>query len=415
MKKLHYGWIIAAVTFAALLVSAGVRTAPSVIIKPLEAEFGWDRASISLAVMVSLFAFGLGGPIGGTLVEKLGPRKVMMGGLALTSVGLLPLLSLGALWQLHLLWGLVVGIGTGIVTNVLGSAITLRWFNQYRGIVLGVLGAASAAGQMVFLPPLISLASSSGWRPVIVALSVAAALVLIPVFLFMRNRPQDIGLTPLGELSVANVQSDARSTPLREALKTRDFWLLAGSFFICGYTTNGLIGTHLLPHALEHGFVEAEISWSLAFMGVMNIFGTMASGWLSDRYDNRKLLAIYYGFRGLALAALPFILEFEGMLIFSLVYGLDWVATVPPTVNLTAQRFGRASVGTLYGWIFFSHMVGAGIASYAGGLFRDFFGDYHLIFISAAVMGIVASGLALNISDMRKRKPAMPVAVAGGD
>jgi predicted MFS family arabinose efflux permease len=195
---------------------------------------------------------------------------------------------------------------------------------------------------------------------------------------------------------------------LREAARTRDFWLLAGTFFICGYTTNGLIGTHLLPHTLEHGFVEAEISWALAFMGMMNIFGTLASGWLSDRTDNRYLLACYYGFRALSLAALPFILEMRGMLIFALIYGLDWVATVPPTVNLTANRFGRASLGTIYGWIFCSHMIGAGIASYAGGLFRDVLGDYHLIFISAALLGLLASGMALLISRPQKPKAATP-------
>ena len=185
-------------------------------------------------------------------------------------------------------------------------------------------------------------------------------------------------------------------------MRTRDFWLLAGSFFVCGYTTNGMIGTHLLPHTLEHGFVQAEVSWALGIMGFMNIVGTMASGWLSERYDNRKLLAMYYGFRAISLVALPFILEMNGMLIFAVIYGLDWVATVPPTVNLTAQRFGRGSVGTLYGWIFCCHMIGAGIASYAGGLFRDMLGDYHLIFISAAMMGLIAVGLSLSITDSRK-------------
>jgi predicted MFS family arabinose efflux permease len=201
---------------------------------------------------------------------------------------------------------------------------------------------------------------------------------------------------------------DARVTSLREGVRTRDFWLLAASFFICGYTTNGLIGTHLLPHTLEHGFVEADMAGALGIMGVMNIFGTLASGWLSERCDNRKLLATYYGFRALSLAALPFILEMQGMFIFAVIYGLDWVATVPPTVNLTAQRFGRGSLGRLYGWIFCSHMIGAGIASYAGGFFRDILGDYHLIFISAAVLGVVASGLAMGISQAR-RAAAVPV------
>lgn len=399
VKKLHYGWIIVVVTFLALLASAGVRTAPSVIIKPLEAEFGWNRADISLAVAVSLFAFGFGAPLGGSLVDRFGPRRVMLAGLALIGLGLAPLAGLAELWQLHILWGLVVGVGTGAVTNVLGATVALRWFNQYRGVILGIFGAAAAAGQLIFVPSLIALATSSGWRAVITALAIAVAAVLVPVLLLMRNRPQDMNLEPVGEATAASANVDTRATPLREAVRSRDFWLLAASFFICGYTTNGLIGTHLLPHTLEHGFVETDISWALALMGVMNIVGTTASGWLSDRYDNRKLLAMYYGFRGLSLAALPFILEMRGMLLFAIVYGLDWVATVPPTVNLTARHFGRGSLGTLYGWIFCSHMIGAGLASYAGGWFRDNLGDYHLIFISAAVMGIIASALSLRIRD----------------
>jgi sugar phosphate permease len=405
-RKLYYGWVIVAVTFLALLISSGIRTAPSVVIKPLEAEFGWNRADISLAVAFSLFAFGFGAPLGGGFVERFGPKQIMLAGLALCALGLAPLLGLAELWHLHVLWGLVTGIGTGIVTNVLGSTIALRWFNKYRGIVVGLLGAAGAAGQLLFVPILIDLQAAQGWRGVFGAMAVVAGIALIPVILFMRDRPQEMGLEPLGEASASVRNTDSRHTTLREAIGTRDFWLLALSFFICGYTTNGLIGTHLLPHTLEHGFVEGDIKYALALMGLMNIFGTLASGWLSDRYDNRRLLAAYYGFRAVSLAALPFVLEMQGMLLFSIVYGLDWIATVPPTVNLTAQRFGRSSLGLLYGWIFCSHMIGAGVASYAGGFFRDLMGDYHLIFISAAVLGMVAAGLSLGISAPPRRQLA---------
>lgn len=410
-RRIHFAWVVVLVTFLGLLTSAGVRTAPSIFIKPLEAEFGWTRASISLAVAVSLFAFGFGAPLGGSLIDRFGPRRLLLGGLILIAAGLLPLIALTELWQLHILWGLVVGVGTGAVSGTLGATVAMRWFNRYRGMVIGALGAATAAGQLIFVPSLIALATSSGWRAVILALAVAVLMALVPALLLMRNRPEDVGLTAVGEASAASTQVDARKTSLREAIRTRDFWLLAGSFFICGYTTNGLIGTHLLPHTLEHGFVEADIAGALAVMGTMNIFGTLASGWLSERYDNRKLLATYYGFRAMSLAALPFILEMKGMLLFSIIYGLDWVATVPPTVNLTAQRFGRGSLGSIYGWIYCSHMIGAGIASYAGGLFRDVLGDYHLIFISAAVFGIIAVALSLSMSDM-KRRPSIPAAPA---
>ena len=400
--RFHYAWIVVIVTFLVLLLAAGVRTLPSVIIKPLEAEFGWDRGSISFAVAISLFAYGFGGPLSGTLVDRFGPKRVMLGGLALTALGLTPLLWLTDIWQFHILWGLVVGVGTGAIANVLGATIANRWFNIHRGIVLGLLGASSAAGQLLFLPSMIALSTNAGWRSTIGFMAAGVAALLIPVVLFMRNRPEDIGAQPFGGESaavIAAIGDQSAATPLSKAVRTADFWLLAGSFFICGYTTNGLIGTHLLPHTVEHGFVEIEAAGAVALMGAMNIVGTLASGWLTDRYDNRKLLATYYGLRALSLVALPFIVEMRGLLLFAIVYGLDWVATVPPTVNLTARRFGRASLGTLYGWIFCSHMIGAGLAAQAGGLFRDWLGDYHLIFLSAALLGFVASALSMRIRE----------------
>ncbi len=400
----HYGWVIAGVTFFVLLAAAGVRTIPSVITPPLEAEFGWTRTTISTASMISLFAFGFGGPIAGTLVERLGLRRVMFIGIGLTALGTGLMMTMMQLWQLNLLWGIVVGIGTGTIANVLGAAVANRWFNAHRGIVMGALGAAGAAGQFIFLQVMFNLAAGIGWRLAVGLVAVLIAMMLIPVILFIRNHPSDIGGEPVGGAAAATGLRET-GTPFWEAIRTRDFWLLALSFFICGYTTNGLIQHHLLLHAVEHGFVEVEAIGAVSLMGLMNIFGTLASGWLSDRYDNRKLLMFYYGFRGLSLAALPFLIDMRGLLIFSVVYGLDWIATVPPTVNLTAQRFGRASLGTLYGWIFCSHMIGAGIAAQAGGFFRDLLGDYHLIFISAAVLGLVAAGLSLGVSIDGRRRP----------
>jgi len=406
----HYAWVVVAVTFLTLLIASATRTIPSVVIVPLETEFRWDRSSISFAIAISLFAYGFGGPIAGSLVDRFGPRRVMVAGLALIAFGLYMLQSITELWQLHLYWGLVIGVGTGVIANVLGATVAARWFNKYRGLVVGVMGAAGAAGQLIFLPLLISLNTDIGWRSMIVVVTIIVAVLIVPVLLFMRNRPRDMGLPPVGGeiTSAAAIAQEQHGTSMRDAIRTRDFWLLAISFFVCGYTTNGLIGTHLLPHAVEHGFVEVETAGALGLMGLMNIFGTLASGWLSDRYDNRKLLATYYGLRALSLLALPFIIEYRGLLIFAVVYGLDWIATVPPTVNLTAQRFGRASLGTIYGWIFCSHMIGAGIAAQAGGFFHDKLGDYHLIFISAALLGFIASMLSMRIST-RKAKPA-PVA-----
>ncbi len=400
MTRFHYAWVVVAITFLALLVTSSVRAAPGVLITPLEREYGWDRAAISAAIAVSILTFGLGGPLSGTLVERFGPRKVILAGCTLVAAGLLAMLTLQDLWQFFAFWGIVVGIGTGAVGNVLGATVAHRWFRTHRGMILGAFGAATSTGQLIFIPAMASLTVNIGWRAAIQLLVAISILVLVPVAIFMRDRPEDLGLKAFGEqlvLTDAERASDIRTTPLRTAVRTGDFWLLAGSFFICGYTSNGLIGTHLIPHALDHGFTEVTAAGAVGLMGAMNIVGTLGSGWLSDRYDNRKLLAAYYGFRALSLSLLPLIFDVQGLYIFAFVYGLDWIATVPPTANLVASIYGRASLGTIYGWVFFSHMVGAALAAYAAGYAHTILGDYHLMFISAALFGLVAAGLALRI------------------
>jgi sugar phosphate permease len=415
--RFHYAWVVVTLTTLSLLVAAGVRAAPGVLIVPLESEFQWDRASISLAVAVSILAFGLGGPLAGGLVDRHGPRRVMLFGAILMAAGLAPMLVMRELWQLHLFWGLVTGLGTGAIANVLGATIAHRWFRTHRGMVIGAFSASSSAGQLIFLPSLMALTLATGWRGAVSLLVAAVLLLVLPIVLLMRDRPESMGLRPVGEgeapPSAAEQAEDIRKTSLVHAIRTRDFWLLAGSFFICGYTSNGLVGTHLIPHAVEHGFTEVAAASAVALMGTMNIIGTVSSGWLSDRFDNRKLLACYYGFRALSLATLPLILEVPQLFLFAIVYGLDWIATVPPTANLIARIYGRASLGTLYGWIFFSHMVGAGIAAYVGGFFRGILGDYHLMFVSAALLGFVAVALSMNITRQPARRPRpQPASIA---
>ena len=417
MRRLPYAFLIVAVTFVVLLAAAGVRAAPGILIKPLEAEFGWDRASISLAIAISILAFGLGAPLSGGLIDRFGPKRVMLGGLVLIVGGLVPLVFMTQLWQLNLFWGVITGIGTGAVTNVLGATVALRWFRTHRGIVLGAFAAASSAGQLIFIPSLQAIVLDSGWRMAIAGMAAVIGLTILPVLLFMKDRPSEVGQDAYGttddEAAEAADQAEAlRTTSLRDATRNRDFWLLAGSFFICGYTSNGLIGTHLIPHAVEHGFTEVTAAGAVALMGTMNIVGTLASGWLTDRYDNRRLLAAYYGFRAVSIAALPFILSVPQLFLFAIVYGLDWIATVPPTANLTARIFGRGSLGTIYGWIFCSHMVGAALAALLGGIFRDVYGDYHAIFISAALIGFVAVLLATRISEGGLERPTKGLAAA---
>lgn len=408
-RRFHYAWVVVAITFVSLLTVAAVRSAPGILIVPLEAEFGWDRATISLAVAISLITFGLGGPLGGTIIDRFGPRRVILFGLGFVIAGLIAMLVLSTLWQLYLVWGIVMGVGTGSVSGVLGAAVALRWFRAHRGIVIGAFGAATSAGQLIFIPWMAALTVSVGWRAAILLLLAASIVMVLPVLIFMRDTPADVGARAVGEgetLSTSEKAADARGTPIRVAMRTKDFWLLAGSFFICGYTSNGLIGTHLIPHALEHGFTAVTAASAVGLMGAMNIVGTLASGWLTDRYDNRRLLGAYYGFRALSLAALPFVLDAQGLFIFAFVYGLDWIATVPPTANLVATIWGRASVGTIYGWIWFGHMTGAALAAFAGGFVHTLVGDYHPVFISAAVMGFIAVALTQQVRDVRR--PATP-------
>jgi MFS family permease len=400
LTRFHYAWVVVAITFLALLVTSSVRAAPGILITPFEQEYGWDRAAISAAIAVSILTFGLGGPLSGTLANRFGPRKVILFGCSLVAAGLLAMLTLREIWQFFAFWGVVVGIGTGAVGNVLGATVAARWFRTHRGLILGAFGAATSTGQLIFIPAMASLTVNIGWRAAIELLVVVSILVLVPVAIFMRDKPEDVGLRAFGEqlvLSDVERAADTRSTPMRAALRTGDFWLLAGSFFICGYTSNGLIGTHLIPHAIEHGFSEVTAASAVGLMGAMNIVGTLGSGWLSDRFDNRKLLAAYYGFRALSLSLLPLVFDVQSLYIFAFVYGLDWIATVPPTANLVARIYGQASLGTIYGWVFFSHMVGAAIAAYAAGYVHTILGDYHLMFISAALFGVVAAGLALRI------------------
>ena len=408
VRRFHYAWVIVAVTLVALTAAQAVRAAPGVIIVPLEQEFGWDRAAISLAVGLSLLTFGLGGPLGGWLLERFGPRRLLVGGIVLIGLGLFALINIRELWQLYLVWGIVIGLGTGAAGQVASAAIAQRWFRTHRGLIVGLFGGATSAGQLVFVPAMAALTVTMGWRAAIVLLLAAAAIAIVPLAILMRDRPSDVGQRAVGEgetLTAAEKADDARSTPLRQAVRRREFWLLALSFFVCGYTSNGLIGTHLIPHAVEHGFTEVAAAGALALLGALNIVGTLASGWLTDRYDNRKLLAGYYGFRALSLFALPLVYDMRGLLLFAVVYGLDWIATVPPTVNLTATIFGRASVGTLYGWIWFSHMVGAAIAAYAGGFFRVLLGDYHLMFVSAGILGFIAVTLVSRIPESGHESP----------
>ncbi|MBJ7602883.1 MAG: MFS transporter [Candidatus Dormibacteraeota bacterium] len=420
MRRIHYAWAIAAVTFIALMGAAGFRSTPGVLIVPLESEFGWSRALISGAVSINLILFGLTGPFAAALMERFGMRKVVVAALALVATGSLLTVYMTAPWQLYLLWGLVVGLGTGTIASVLAATVASRWFVKRRGLVLGALTAAGATGQLIFLPFLGWLAQNVGWRWSAICVGVAAFAVVPLVALILRNRPADMGLLPYGGTEAEPVGPAVSGGPIRNAfrglrlgVRSRDFWLLAGSFFICGASTNGLIGTHLIPASMDHGLAEVTAASLLAVIGVFDVIGTLASGYLTDRFDSRRLLFWYYALRGLSLLFLPYALgsRYFGLVLFIVFYGLDWVATVPPTVQLARRVFGPRDMPVVYGWIFASHQLGAASAAFAAGAVRTFFGDYQLAFMSSGLLCLVAAGLVLRVSRSRWEPQGLPAPI----
>ncbi|HEY1258389.1 MAG TPA: MFS transporter [Stellaceae bacterium] len=402
-SKLHYAWVIATVTFIVGLLTAGVRAAPGVLIVPLEQEFDWSRATISFAIGINLLLYGLIGPFAAALMDRFGVRRTMTLALALTggAVALSP--AMRQAWQLVLLWGVVVGISTGVIGAYIAAYIAARWFKVRQGLVVGVLTAANAAGQLVFLPSLAALVTGFGWRTMSLALAGIVIIFVPPVLLLMRDRPHDLGLAPYGAEPAAGAEPTPAGNPFAIAFRAlgdgagkRDFWLIAGGYFVCGATTNGLVGTHLIPACVDHGLSEVEGAGLLAAAGVFSFVGGTLSGWLSDRWDNRLLLAWYYGLRGLALMYLPFAfgMSFYGLTLFSVFYGLDWIASVPPTVRLLNRVVGVERTGIMVAWITVIHQLGSAAAAYLGGVLRIAFGTYLEAFVAA---GLLLLGAALMV------------------
>jgi sugar phosphate permease len=389
---MHYGWIVALVTFVVLIATAGIRATPGLLMVPLEIEFGWSRAVISAAVAINIALFGLIGPFAASAMDRWGVRRLVAAAVALLAVSVALTTRMTTQWQMTLLWGVCVGTGTGVTSMVLAAVIATRWFDERRGLVLGALSAANATGQLVFLPLLAQIIARDGWR--------AAALVVAGAVVFMRDRPEDVGLHRYGELPGAKTPVVALKPfdALRVAVRSRAFWILAGTFFICGASTNGLIGTHLIAACHDHGIPEVRSAQLLAVMGIFDILGTTASGWLTDRYSSRHLLFGYYTLRGLSLLYLPMTLAGgAGLGMFAVFYGLDWVATVPPTVRLTGEAFGRENTGVIYGWIGASHQLGASMAAFGAGAIRTTMGDYQAAFWIAGTLCVMAGLSFLTI------------------
>jgi MFS family permease len=406
-RNIHYGWVVVAVTFLTMLVTAAAMGAPGVLIVPLEREFGWDNAQISTALALRLLLFGLFGPFAAAFMNRFGVRRVIICALTLIVTGLLASLAMTQLWQLLLLWGVVVGVGTGLTAMVLAATVATRWFNHRRGLVIGLLAASSATGQLVFLPLIAELTSRYGWRMALVFVCSLLAFTAGVALLLMRDRPSDLNLPLYGEATVTPPPAAGVGLKslllsplmvLKDAVRVPIFWVLFGTFFICGASTNGLIQTHFITLCHDYGLAAVSAASVLAMMGVFDFIGTIGSGWLSDRFDNRWLLFWYYGLRGLSLLYLPFTdFTFYGLSLFAMFYGLDWIATVPPTVKLTADRFGRERAGIVFGWVFAGHQIGAASAAFGAGFSRTEFASYLPAFFIAGALCIVAAVLVLTI------------------
>ncbi|MEP7309901.1 MAG: MFS transporter [Acidobacteriota bacterium] len=409
-SRVHYGWIVAAVTFMVLLITAGVRATPGLLMVPLEAEFGWNRAVISGAVAINIALFGLIGPFAASVMDRWGLRRVILAAVALVAVSVALTTLMRHQWQLMLLWGILVGSGTGVTSMVLAAVVVSRWFEERRGVVLGALSAANATGQLVFLPLLAAVVERQGWRSAALIVAGAAVVVFGLVAVFMRDRPQDVGLLRYGQpADEHNASARTALGPLPAlalAIRSPAFWVLAGTFFVCGASTNGLIGTHLIAACHDYGISPLRSAQLLAVMGLFDIIGTTGSGWLTDRYSSRNLLFGYYTLRGLSLLFLPFTLQHgaEGLGWFAVFYGLDWIATVPPTVRLTSEAFGRENTGVIYGWIGASHQLGASMAAFGAGAIRTLAGDYQLAFWIAGSLCLLAGTSFLTIG--RRTFPA---------
>jgi len=412
LRRIHYSWVILTISFFSIIVSGIIINSSGVFIDSFEADFGWDRSVIALAFGISIFVYGISGPFMASLTEAIGLRKMMLISMATLLAGNSLILVINQTWQLILIRGFVTGLGAGLFLTVVSPYVANHWFEKRRGLAVGILTSSMAAGQLVLLPVLAAMIDKYSWRPAMGLLIVLILIMLALIFLFMKNNPQEIGILPYGlEEEKQEIRESTKGNPvalafqaLSDAVKVKEFWLLAGSFFICGFSTNGLIGTHFISFCFGFGIPLITAASLLSFMGVFNLVGTTFSGWLSDRFDNRWLLFWYYGLRGASLLLLPYALIKGSMallIIFAVFYGLDWIATVPPTISITRQVFGINKSGIVYGWIIASHQAGAATAAYGGGLIYKYFDTYTWAFLLAGVFCLLASLFVISIKKIR--------------
>ncbi|KAB0619420.1 MFS transporter [Castellaniella defragrans] len=406
----RYAFVVVGVIFFCLLFSAGLRATPGVLLDPLHQAFGWSRATISLAAALGIFFYGMAGPFAAAAMDRFGLRRVLLAALAVMAASSAASAYMTQSWHLVALWGVFSGIGSGAVATVLGATIASRWFLRHRGLAMGILTASTATGNLVFLPLLAALASSGDWTRAVWAVAIAMVAMVPLVWRLVPDSPASVGLLPYGSDPADPPAPPAPRTgliaaafgALGRASRTRAFWFLFATFWVCGFTTNGLVGTHLIAMCGDHGILPVQAAGLLALMGVFDLVGTTASGWLTDRYDPRKLLFVYYGLRGVSLMVLPYTdFSLYSLSIFAIFYGLDWIATVPPTLRLATDVFGERDAPVVFGWIVAGHQIGAATAAWMGGFIREASGSYLLAFVLSGATGLVAAVIALLIKRQR--------------
>ena len=401
----NYAFVVVAAVFLALLSTAGLRSAPGVLMLPIAKDFGWDRGKVSMAAAIGIFLYGLTGPFAAALMQTFGIRRVVPLALLLMAVstGLSALMT--EAWQYVATWGVLAGLGSGAVAMTLGATVVNRWFVERRGLVMGLLTASTATGTLIFLPGMAFIAEHGGWKPVVLTISAVTAVLAPITWLLIPERPSSVGQKPYGAPAdyvepppPANSAVGHAIGVLMRAARTRTFWLLFTGFFVCGLTTNGLVGVHLIALCGDHGMAETSAAGLLAMMGLFDLIGTTASGWLTDRYDPRKLLFMYYALRGLSLIVLPYTdFSLVSLSVFAVFYGLDWIATVPPTVRLATEAFGDADGPIVFGWIAAGHQAGAATAAMTAGVLRAAQGDYVMAFVMAGMTGFIAAVASVMI------------------